>query len=186
MAEPPIPAPPQGAAKSQADGSAAGAPPRGESGPAPEKKGQDTHEFTISATWFGDAMGCGTLKLPQSDLTVPIGGAKVLGGCGVGANPEELMLAAIGACFLNTWAIFLKKLGVAYAEPALRVSGTLGADPAGGFKLLSATIVAIVPAQLLAEQRPQIEKTLALAEKYCIISKVARAAMPVGVVVEEV
>ncbi len=31
-----------------------------------------------------------------------------------------------------------------------------------------------------------IQKTLQLAEKYCIISKVAKAAMPVDVAIEEV
>jgi peroxiredoxin-like protein len=146
----------------------------------------DVHVFKASAVWSGDGMGCGTLKLPQGDISLAIGGSKALGGCGIGANPEELMLGAIGTCFVNTWAIFLKKLNVAYAEPAVRVSGTLGPDPAGGFKLREATIHAWVPAPLLASQKAQVEKTLSLAEKYCIISKVAKAAMPVSVVIDEV
>ncbi len=147
---------------------------------------EKVHLFTVGATWSGDAQGCGTLHLPQGDLSLPIGGSKLLGGCGLGANPEELMLGAIAACFIDTWAIFLKKLNLAYAAPAVRVSGELGPDPAGGFKLRKATIHARVPASLLAAQKAQVEKTLSLAEKYCIISKVAKAAMPVGVVVEEV
>ena len=145
----------------------------------------ETHNFTVSTTWTGDAQGCGTLHLPQGDFSLGIGGAKALGGCGLGANPEELMLGALAACFIHTWAIFLKKLAVAYPEPQVRVSGELGPDPAGGFKLHKATIHARVPAALLAAQKAPIEKTLSLAEKYCIISKIAKAAMPVGVVVEE-
>ena len=145
----------------------------------------DVHRFTASAVWTGDGMGCGTVKLPQGDLSLPVGGSKALGGCGVGANPEELMLAAVAACFVNTWAIFLAKLKVPYTEPAVRVSGDLGPDPAGGFKLLRAVIHARVPAVLLASQKAEVEKTLSLAEKYCIISKVAKAAMPVEVVLEE-
>lgn len=153
---------------------------------AAEVAEEKVHLFTVGATWSGDAQGCGTLHLPQGDLSLPIGGSKLLGGCGLGANPEELMLGAIAACFINTWAIFLKKLNLAYAAPAVRVSGELGPDPAGGFKLRKATIHARVPASLLAAQKAQVEKTLSLAEKYCIISKIAKAAMPVGVVVEEV
>ncbi len=145
----------------------------------------EVHVFDASAAWTGDGTGCGSVKLPQGDLTVSIGGSKSLGGCGVGANPEELLLGAVAACFVNTWAIFLKKLNIAYAEPAVRVSGDLGSDPAGGYKFLKATIHARVPASLLAGQKAQVEKTLALAEKYCIISKVAKAAMPVDVVIEE-
>ena len=93
----------------------------------------------------------------------------------------------MAACFINTWAIFLKKLNVAYAEPAVRATGTLGKDPAGGYKMLDMTsLYARVPSSLMASQKAQVEKTLSLAEKYCIISKVAKAAMPVKVELEEV
>src|SRR5713226_9256954 len=126
---------------------------------------KEIHRFTVSAVWSGDGTGCGQLRLPQGQLDVPIGGSKKLGGCGVGANPEELLLGAVAACFLNTWAIFLRKLNVAYQEPAVRVSGDLGPDPAGGFKMLGATIHALDPRSLLSDQRGQVEKTLHLAEK---------------------
>jgi organic hydroperoxide reductase OsmC/OhrA len=147
---------------------------------------EDVQRYSVFATWSGDGSGCGTMKLPQGELTVPIGGAKALGGCGIGTNPEELLLAGIAACFVNTWAIFLTKLGVGYEEPSVAVSGELGKDPAGGFRMLSTSIRARVPAPLLAEKRAAVEKTLQLAEKYCIISKVAKAAMPVTVEIEEV
>jgi peroxiredoxin-like protein len=152
------------------------------SSPAKEK----VHRFTVGGVWTGDATGCGKVQLPQGNLSIPIGGAKELGGCGVGANPEELLLAAIAACFLNTWAIFLTKLNLSYAEPAVRISGELGPDPSGGFKMLGATIHALVPRGLLADQKAEVEKTLQLAEKYCIISKVAKAAMPMRVEIERV
>ena len=147
---------------------------------------EEIQHYSVFATWSGDGSGCGSMKLPQGDLVVPIGGAKALGGCGLGTNPEELFLAGVAACFVQTWAIFLKKLDVGYAEPSVSVSGDLGKDPAGGFKMISASIRARVPAPLLTEKRTAIEKTLQLAEKYCIISKVAKAAMPVSVAIEEV
>ena len=147
---------------------------------------EDRNLFTVDAIWSGDGMGCGKVRLPQGDLSVPIAGSKSLGGCGLGTNPEELLVAAVAACFINTWAIFLKKLSVAYAEPAVRATGTLGKDPAGGYKMLEMVLYARVPSSLMTAQKAQIEKTLALSEKYCIISKVAKAAMPVRVEVEEV
>src|SRR5215471_21461185 len=97
---------------------------------APEK--DETHLFEVDATWSGDGMGCGRLRMPQGDISIEIGGSRKIGGCGVGAKPEELLLGAGAACFINTWAIFLKKLNVAYAEPSVRITGTLGKDPAGG------------------------------------------------------
>jgi osmotically inducible protein OsmC len=146
----------------------------------------EIHRFEVRAAWSGDAAGSGRVVVTEGAFPIPIAGAKVLGGSGGRANPEELLLAAVGACFVNTWAIFLKKLGVAYDEPTLRVSGELGKDAAGGFRMQKTVIHARVPAPLLTAQRAQIEKTLQLAEKYCVVSKVARAAMPVIVEVEEV
>lgn len=177
------PSPSQKSPEPQADGNSS---PGAGSRPKTAEAAAPTHLYSASGTWLGGGDGCGKLRLPQGDLSIPIGGSKELGGCGTGANPEELLLGAIAACFLNTWAIFLKKLAVAYAEPAIRVSGKLEVDPAGGYRLSSATIHARVPTPLLQVERANLEKTLSLAEKYCIISKVVKAAVPVKVVVEEV
>ena len=164
---------------SQADG-ATSAPA---AAPAPAA---DDPPFEVSAVWSGDGAGSGHVRLADGTSDVPIAGAARLGGAGGAANPEELLLAAVAACFVNTWAIFLRKLQVAYAEPALRVTGTLSNDPAGGFRMSGAVIHVRVPGALLATEKAKVEKTLALAEKYCIISKVARAAMPVTVEIEPV
>ncbi|MDQ5858755.1 MAG: OsmC family protein [Acidobacteriota bacterium] len=153
---------------------------------APAVQAPEDQLFTVSAVWSGDGGGSGHVKLADGTFDVPIAGAKRLGGAGGAANPEELLLAAVAACFVNTWAIFLRKLQVAYAEPALRVTGTLSGDPAGGFRMSGAVIHARVPGTLLAAEKAKVEKTLALAEKYCIISKVARATMPVSVEIEAV
>lgn len=164
---------------SQADGSARTSVR--EASPTPPEM-----HFEASAGWKGDGTGSGGLRIGQGGIEIPIAGARELGGAGGAGNPEELLLGALAACFVNTWAIFLKKLQVAYAEPAVRVTGSLGPDPAGGFRLTAAVIHARVPRTLLTSEGPKVEKTLQLAEKYCIISKVARAAMPVKVEVEAV
>ena len=150
------------------------------------KVDQEVQTYSAGVTWSGDATGCGTVTTPQDGVEIPIGGSKELGGCGKGANPEELLLASVGACFVNTWAIFLKKLSIAYAEPALRMRGELEKDPAGGYRMRGIRIIARVPESLWRERRAELEKTLQLAEKYCITSKVAKAAMPVTVEVETV
>ena len=139
--------------------------------------------FQAAVSWEGDGSGHGTVS--AAETAIPIGGSKELDGSGHGANPEELLLSAVGACFVATWAIFLKKLAIPYASPSLRLSGELEKDPAGGFRMSAIDIAAVVP-KALAERRADVEKTLSLAEKYCIISKVARSAMPVKVTIEEV
>jgi peroxiredoxin-like protein len=146
---------------------------------------EDTHRFHVSVTWDGDAAGHGTVQGGE-EFTIPIGSATSLGGSGKGANSEELLLGAVGTCFVGTWAIFLKKLGIAYAEPSLSVSGHLEKDPAGGFRMSGIEIACAVPGSILATQRAAVEKSLQLSEKYCIISKVARASMPVAVRIAEI
>jgi lipoyl-dependent peroxiredoxin len=146
---------------------------------------EEIRRFQVNAAWSGDGAGGGEAELREGPK-ISFAGATSLGGAGGRANPEELLLTALGACFLITWAIFLKKLGIAYSEPTVRLEGDLGKDPAGGLRMQKAVIHARVPASLLADQKTQIEKTLALAEKYCIISKTVRAAMPLSVEIEGV
>lgn len=146
----------------------------------------EVHRFEVVADWSGDGAGSGRVSTANGGLAVPVAGAAVLGGSGGKANPEELLLAALASCFVTTWAIFLKKLTLGYGEPSLRVEGELEKDPAGGFRMRRAVVRPRVPSALLRSSRAQVEKTLALTEKYCIISKVARAAMPVDVRIEEV
>lgn len=174
------------ARESQADGATSATSTAPPAPPAASPAAAEDPVFAVSAVWSGDGAGSGHVKMADGTLDVPIAGATRLGGAGGAANPEEMLLAAVAACFVNTWAIFLRKLQVAYAEPALRVTGTLSKDAAGGFRMSGAIIHARVPGTLLAAEKAKVEKTLALAEKYCIISKVARAAMPVTVEIEPV
>ena len=167
------------AQESQADGAA---PARTREKPAGLHAGQ---EFTASAVWSGDGSGAGHVQLPGASVTFPIAGSRGPDDP-AGANPEELLLGALAACFVNTWAIFLKKLQLEYAEPAIRVSARLEDDPGGGFRVTDAVIHAQVPASLYETDRAKVDKSLSLSEKYCIVSKVARAAMPVRVEVEAV
>lgn len=170
--------------ESQANGASAGSPSTASSRAGENPEGE--HPFSVSLAWSGGGEGCGTVRLSQADLSIAIGGAKSLGGCGTGSNPEELLLAAVGSCFVNTWAIFLNKLKITYAQPTLRATARVGSDPAGGFRVTEITIHAQVPGSLLAENRGAVEKTLALAEKYCIISRAVKGSVPVRVEIEEV
>ena len=166
----------------QADGDPSG---QRKEGAAPAAA-PETVPFRVTVSWSGDATGCGEVRVAGLPSPIPIGGATELGGCGKGANPEELLLASIGACFVNTWAIFLKKLQLDYSDPAVGVDGQLEKDPAGGYRMARTRIQARVPASLLEKEREKVQKTLALAEKYCIISKVARQSMPLEVQIEPV
>jgi peroxiredoxin-like protein len=176
---------PSGRGESAAQANGSETPAGGEK--AGEAKGpKEAIRFSAAIVWEGGERGSGEARVASGAVSIPVSGSRDLGGLGEGSNPEELLLAALGSCFVTTWAIFLKKLGLAYAEPSVRVSGELEKDPAGGFHLTKAFVHTRVPSSLLSERRKDVEKTLQLAEKYCIISKVVRAAMPLEASIEEV
>lgn len=131
------------------------------------------HRFTATVTWNPEERS-GALASGSGLLATPFGGALSLGGREDRTNPEELLLGALVACFVQTWAIFLAKLRVPLESP--RVDGTLelGIDPAGGYRVTRIDLAAHVPAALLAEREADVAKTLQLAEKYCIVSKAVK------------
>ena len=133
----------------------------------------DEHRYTATVTWV-PAERSGALASGSGHLATAFGGAPTLGGREDRTNPEELLLGALVACFVQTWAIFLAKLRLPVESP--RVDGTLelGVDPAGGYRVTRVDLVAHVPAALLAGREADVAKTLQLAEKYCIVSKAVK------------
>ena len=138
------------------------------------------HRFTIAATW-DPASKEGTLANADGSLKTAHVGARSLGGKTGAPNPEELLLAGVSACFVQTWAIFLAKLQVPIEVPALDGSCELDKDPAGGFRLTKLDLAPRVPSALWESRRADVEKTLSLAEKYCIVSKAVKGSLALTV-----
>lgn len=130
----------------------------------------DEHRYTATASWDATERS-GALESGSRLLAVPFGGAPSLGGRADRTNPEELLLGAVVTCFVQTWAIFLAKLRVPVAAPRVDGALELEVDPAGGYRVGRVDLVAHVPSALLPEREADVAKTLALAEKYCIVSK---------------
>jgi organic hydroperoxide reductase OsmC/OhrA len=130
--------------------------------------------FTIAATW-DPAVKRGTLATADGSLKTAHAGAASLGGGNGAPNPEELLLAAVSACFVQTWAIFLAKLQVPIEAPALDGSCELDKDPAGGFRLTKVDLAPRVPAALWESRRADVE------EKYCIVSKAVKGSLALTV-----
>jgi organic hydroperoxide reductase OsmC/OhrA len=138
------------------------------------------HRFTIAATW-DPASKEGTLANADGSLKTAHVGALSLGGKTGAPNPEELLLAGVSACFVQTWAIFLAKLQVPISKPVLDGSCEVDKDPAGGFRVTRLDLAPHVPAALWESRRADVEKTLSLAEKYCIVSKAVKNGLALSV-----
>jgi hypothetical protein len=134
-----------------------------------------------SASWVGDGMGCGNLKLLGRHLLRDRRIGKLRDAASAGPRRSSW----------ERWPCFvIPGRSPRQAQGAIRsrrcASRGTWPDPAGGFKLLKTIVYALVPSSLFASQKEQIEKTLSLSEKYCIISKIAKTAMPLEVVIEEI
>lgn len=135
---------------------------------------ETAHAFRVTATWDVHAKK-GEVSSETAALATAHAGAPVLGGIGGATNPEELLGGAISTCFVQTWAIFLEKLRLPMEHPVVRAAVTIDKDPAGGFRVTRIDLAPHVPAALWDARRADLEKTLQLAEKYCIVSKAVRA-----------
>ncbi len=133
----------------------------------------EEHVYRVTTSWNPGAQS-GQLVSGSRTLSTQFGGAPSLEGRADLTNPEELLLAALAACFVQTWAIFLAKLKVPMDRLLLEGSCELEKDPAGGYKLAKFDLVPHVPKALWDERKVDIGKTLQLAEKYCIVSKAVR------------
>ncbi|MCM3878311.1 MAG: OsmC family protein [Thermoanaerobaculia bacterium] len=134
------------------------------------------HVFRVAATW-DSASKEGTLENADGSLRIAHAAALSLGGKTGTPNPEELLLAAVSSCFVQTWAIFLAKLQLPIERPALDGSCEVDKDPSGGFLVTKMNLAPRVPAALWESRRADVEKTLALAEKYCIVSKAVKGSL---------
>ena len=103
--------------------------------------------------WSGDGMGSGEARCPEGAPSVPIAGATVLGGLR-GPAPTRRAPARRARRLLSQHLGHLpEEARVDYAEPTLRVSGELGKDPAGGFRIREGRDPRPRAGALLAEQR---------------------------------
>ncbi|HVO51731.1 MAG TPA: OsmC family protein [Thermoanaerobaculia bacterium] len=134
--------------------------------------------FSISATWDPSVKEGRLANGDGSFSTMHAGAAALDGKAGV-VNPEELLLAGVAACFVQTWAIFVEKLKLPVPAPRVDATCALEKDPAGGFRITRIDLYARVPAGLLEERKGDVDKTLSLAEKYCIVSKAVRGSVVV-------
>ena len=141
---------------------------------------EDATTFSISASWDPSARE-GRLANADGALVLAHVGAVALDGKGGGANPEDLLHSAVSACFVQTWAIFVSKLKLPIPLPRLDATADLEKDPAGGYRIARIAVKPLVPAALLSERKADVEKSLSLAEKYCIVSKAVRGSVPISV-----
>jgi peroxiredoxin-like protein len=84
--------------------------------------------FDVELSW-SETGGQGTGALQTNDLTLEISGPGSMGGRGVGASPEELLVSAVSACYVATLFGVLRGRRLAVDSVAVSASGTVTGFP---------------------------------------------------------
>src|SRR6266545_8351000 len=79
---------------------------------------ETTHTFEITSHWSGDE---GVLK--GSGAEIRFGMPTDFGGAAGRANPEELLLSAIAACYQLTFSVLAKRRSLPLRSIELRMEG---------------------------------------------------------------
>ncbi len=98
-----------------------------------------------------------------------VGAAAEFGGSGQGLNPEEMFVAAINACLMNTFFYFTQKFKIETLSYNSQASGQLEKQ-SDGFQFTNVEVRAKVQ---LPENKftDEVHEAGRLAEKYCLISR---------------
>jgi peroxiredoxin-like protein len=131
----------------------------------------ETLTFTVNAQWAGTGReGEGTLTLGGQPLRYSA--PTSMGGKGVGASPEDLLVAAVTACYSGTLFRVLTQERLPAVHIAVTATGTVEGYPTQtrySRLMVSPTIVGGDPARLAA-----YERAAARSRDLCFIGKTVR------------
>ena len=91
--------------------------------------------FESRLSWAGSAG-----QIQVGGETFPFSAPASMGGLGVGTNPEELLLSAVGACYTATLSGLLKSAGLPAGSLEVRVEGTVSDHPGPSARVSSLVV----------------------------------------------
>jgi peroxiredoxin-like protein len=84
--------------------------------------------FDVELSW-SQAGGGGAGALQTNDLTLQISGPGSMGGLGVGASPEDLLVSAVSSCYVATLFRVLRGARLPVDSLAVSATGTVTGFP---------------------------------------------------------
>ncbi|THE10918.1 hypothetical protein E1I69_16890 [Bacillus timonensis] len=135
--------------------------------------------FIVKGIWNGDRNGKGTIT--TDGLQTAVSAPKQLDGPGIGANPEELLIAAATNCYMLTLAAILSNRDIEYTHLEVETEGTVSKD---GKRLVFEKIVhklLIFVKQADVELQEKLIQLAHRAEKACFISQTLKGNVEVSV-----
>jgi len=133
-------------------------------------------EYRSESRWYGCTGGVAESEGFKVGFDTP----QEFGGRGSAPCPDQLFLAALGGCLLNTFISFKNRLGAEAADASVNTSCRVGLGPEG-YRLLD------VSAEITVESSPEMEalnrRCAELAVRHCHLTRSIEAAVPVCCVI---
>lgn len=84
--------------------------------------------FDVDLDWSGTGKG-GVGRVRTENLVFTYAAPESMGGCGVGASPEDLLVAAVSSCYSATLFGVLRRAGLRAAGVRVAARGTVEGYP---------------------------------------------------------
>jgi peroxiredoxin-like protein len=124
--------------------------------------------FQIELRWSGTGRD-GAGEILTDDLTLELSTPGTMGGRGVGTNPEELLVSAVGSCFTATLSALLDRARLPVDSLAVDASGTVTGLP-GRARFAGIVVRPTILGGDLTRQ-PEYETAAGLAHDRCLIGR---------------
>jgi len=124
--------------------------------------------FDVELSW-SQTGGHGAGTLQTNDLTLQISGPGSMGGLGVGASPEDLLVSAVSSCYVATFFGVLRGARLPVDSVAVSASGTVTGFP--GHARIARIVVNPTVLGADSARRAEYEAAASAAHDRCFIGR---------------
>ena len=124
--------------------------------------------FDVELIWSGTG-GEGAGEIQTDDLALELSGPQVMGGRGIGTNPEELLVCAVSSCYTATLFGVLRRARLPVGSLTVRARGTVTGFP--GDARFAGIVVSPTILGGDAERHAEYEAAADIAHDRCLIGR---------------
>jgi len=142
----------------------------------------EMHPYRVAVEWTGGREGSGQVTGLGSGHQAPLGAPVEFGGTGVGTNPEELLCAAVAACYSITFGIIAANRKLPFVSLKAEAVGEV--EQAGmqfTYRTLTIRPTITLEASATDDQVAIAEDMAHKADLYCIITNAVRDKVAINV-----
>ncbi len=142
----------------------------------------EIHSYDVDVNWTGGREGGGQANMVRSGVSAPLSVPPEFGGKGEGTNPEEMLCAAVCACYSITFGIIAENRKLPVQSLNTRATGAV--EQAGAqftYKKITLRPTITLAADATDDHVKMAEDMAHKADLYCIITNAVRGKVDIAV-----